>query len=213
MDVADKIRDAREKAGLSQKQVANRVGMTQQSYEAVEAGRTARSKFLPRIAQVLSLDLSDLDPGLEALGMPAELHRVPEVQFTAGDFPVYTSAEGGPGEIIRSTEPIDWVPRPGPVQHIRDAYGMLISGTSMFPEFRAGETALVNPRAPIVVDEVYIFYREVDGEARATIKHLEKVTEREWTVRQWNPPETPPFKLNRREWPICHRVLGKYSRR
>jgi phage repressor protein C with HTH and peptisase S24 domain len=212
MEIADKLRAAREEMSLSQKQVANRVGMTQQSYEAIEAGRTQRSKFLPRIAQVLGLDLRDLDTQLEALAAP-EIPKAPELTGFGGDFPVYSSAEGGPGEIIRSVDAVEWVPRPAPVQHVREAYGMLISGTSMFPEFKAGDTALVNPRAPLVLDEAYVFYTEIAGEARATIKHLDRVTEKDWYVRQWNPPGTPQFKLSRKEWPICHRVLGKYSRR
>ena len=56
--------------------------------------------------------------------------------------------------MIRSVDPVDWVPRPAPVAHINDAYCMLISGDSMFPEFRPGDSAIVNPRLPIVGGEV-----------------------------------------------------------
>jgi transcriptional regulator with XRE-family HTH domain len=215
MDAADKIREARERLRLSQKQVADRVGMTQQSYEAIEAGRTARSKFLPRIAQVLGLPLSELDPGLavDTMRLP---DFTPARQFVSAerDFPVYTAAEGGPGEIIRSADPVDWVPRPEPVARVKDAYGLNIVGESMVPEFEPGDVALVNPALPLIGNTTCIFYAELHGEARATIKRLRRASAENWLVRQWNPPDgqKQDFALSRREWGICHRVLGKYYR-
>jgi hypothetical protein len=49
---------------------------------------------------------------------------------------------------------------------------------------------------------------------RATIKHLIRWTESVWHLRQWNPArgENQDFTLSRREWPKCHRVVGKYSK-
>jgi len=91
---------------------------------------------------------------------------------------------------------------------------MIISGTSMQPEFRPGETALVNPLLPVIGGEVYVFYREAEGEARATIKELVRQSAESWHVRQHNPApgKKPEFTLPRNEWRVCHRVIGKYSR-
>jgi len=49
---------------------------------------------------------------------------------------------------------------------------------------------------------------------RATIKRLRRKTGDTWYLRQWNPPEgmKADFTLSRKEWPICHHVVGKYSR-
>lgn len=137
------------------------------------------------------------------------------IMLPGKDFPVYASAEGGPGEIIRSTDPVDWVPRPAPVASVRGAYGLLITGESMFPEYQAGETAIVDPNLPVVGAAVYVFYAERDGEARATIKHLRRAAGDSWHVKQWNPPDgaKADFTLSRKEWAKAHRVLGKYSRR
>lgn len=131
------------------------------------------------------------------------------------DFKVYASAQGGPGEIIRSVEPIDFIPRPTHLLHVRDAYGLLITGTSMEPEYNGGEMAIVEPSMPIISGEVYIFYAERDGEARATIKKLRRATADNWMLTQHNPPEgkSKDFHLSRREWGIAHRVTGKFTRR
>jgi phage repressor protein C with HTH and peptisase S24 domain len=125
-------------------------------------------------------------------------------------FPVYASAEGGPGEIIRSAEPVDWIPRPTALANVKDAYGLIIVGDSMESELEPGDTAYVNPHLPIIFDKTYIFYHEIEGTARATVKRLVRSTADSWVVRQRNPEKQ--FQLKRRDWSIAHRVVGKLYR-
>jgi phage repressor protein C with HTH and peptisase S24 domain len=109
---------------------------------------------------------------------------------------------------------VDWLPRPAPVAHVRRAYGLYISGESMVPEFEPGDIALVNPHLPPVPDTTCVFYGEQRDEVRATIKRLRRKSGDTWYLKQWNPPEgmKAEFTLSRAAWPICHRVIGKYSR-
>lgn len=213
----DHIREAREARGWSQADLARQVGISQPAIKKIEASDTLHSKFLPRIAQLLDLDLAVLDRslsgGLALPGLPTAAPFGDAAPRAARDFPVYASVEGGPGEIIVS-DAIDFVLRPGPLAHVRGAYGLLVVGTSMEPEYRPGDTALVNPRLPVIGGEVYIFYSEREGEARATIKHLRRATADKWQVTQHNPPPGSPrdFALLRKEWQWAHRVQGKYSR-
>ena len=211
MEPREIIKEARENRNWSQKDLADRTGVSQVAIMKIESGATVQSKFLPKIAQVLELDLSLLDPSLKPAAPGIER------PFANGrpDFPVYSSAEGGPGEIIRSTDPVEFVPRPTHLLHVRDAYGLLVTGNSMFPEYKNGETATVEPHLPIIPDEVYIFYAQKDGEARATIKHLRRATAERWLVSQHNPPEgvSSDFALSRKEWSVAHRVTGKRTRR
>lgn len=218
MSAAEKVREAREARGWSQSDLAKRVGVTQPAINKIETGGTLNSKFFPRIAQVLDLDLSDLIPDLNGpvANAPPAPAVIPEARLLGGrDFPIYASAMGGDGEIIRSSEPVDFMPRPAPVEHVRGAYGLIVTGTSMEPEFRSGDTAIINPHLPPQPGEAHIFYAEVHGEAKATIKHLRRVTTEFWQVTQWNPAEgaKKDFSLSRKEWPIAHRVLGRFSRR
>lgn len=85
----------------------------------------------------------------------------------------------------------------------------------MIPEFKHGETAIVNPLMPLQPGESAIFYAEREGSARATIKEYRRQTEGLWLVTQHNPPagEKNDFTLSRKEWQWAHRVMGKYSRR
>ena len=211
MEPGEKIRHARETQGLSQADLAKRVGISQPAIKKIEAGDTMHSKFLPRIAQTLGLKLEELDPVL-ARGGPMIL---PPLVSRDRDFPIHASAEGGPGQIIVSSDAVDFDLRPTPLLHVRDAYELLISNTSMEPEYRPGDTALVHPHLPVIADEVYIFYAEREGVARATIKHLRRATPDKWFVTQWNPPAGTErdFALSRKDWQWAHRVLGKYARR
>lgn len=217
MDVpGEKIRKRREELGLSQAQLGKQAGgFSQATVEKIEKGITTRSKFLPGIARRLGLPLEEISPDLAGLPEPvAPAFTLPTQNYYSRDFKIYASVEGGPGEIIRSTEPIDVIPRPAAVAHVKEAYGLVITGESMVPEFRPGDTALVNPKMPIIGDAVYIFYAELHGEARATIKHLRRQTAQEWLVSQHNPPPRKPhdFSLSRKEWQWAHRVFGKHSR-
>lgn len=124
-------------------------------------------------------------------------------------FPVYASAEGGPGEIIRSPDPVDWIPRPTALANVKDAYGLIVVGNSMEHELEPGDIAYINPHLPIIFDKTYVFYHEIDGEARATVKRLVKSTVDAWTVKQRNPEKQ--FQLKKTEWAVAHRVVGKWS--
>ena len=221
MEPGEKIRTAREARGWSQADLGKRVSISQPAIKKIEDGETRHSKFLPRIAQELALDIAELIEGLAPSEPRAGEARPVFAQGAAAygragrDFPIHASAEGGRGQIIVSSDAVDFDLRPGPLAHVRDAYGLLITGTSMEPEYRPGDTALINPNLPVIGGEVYVFYAEKAGEARATIKHLRRSTGEKWLVSQWNPPSDNErdFALSRKEWQWAHRVIGKYSRR
>lgn len=211
-EIGQIIKKARDKRGLSQAQLGALIGVKQASIFSIEAGDTQRSKFLPEI--IRELEIPPEDVGLPS-NAAAKVSEKPFVTEGRPDFKVYASAEGGPGEIIRSTDPVDFIPRPTHLVHVKDAYGLLVTGDSMVPEYKSGEMAIVEPSLPLVPGEVYVFYAEKDGEARATIKHLRRATADRWLVTQHNPPEgmSNDFSLSRKEWGILHRVTGKYARR
>jgi transcriptional regulator with XRE-family HTH domain len=210
-EIGQLVRAAREARGLSQVELSRLIGIKQASLHSVETGETRRSKFLPEIVRELGIPPDDVglppDVSPDATVMPVDRLVLP-----GRDFPIYASVEGGAGEIIRSTDPVDWHPRPAPVAHVKTAYGLIVVGESMIPEFDPGDIALVNPILPAMAMKPCIFYAEKHGEARASIKRFLRANADKWLVYQHNPPRggTHEFSLSRKEWGICHRVIGKH---
>lgn len=208
-----RIREAREAKDWSQGDLAEKTGVSQPAIKKIEDG--GGSSYMARVFLALGLNPAEIEPPhntpesqLEALQFGAVEERLlPSPRL---DFPIYAAAEGGPGEIIRSSDPVDYVGRPAPLAKVEKAYGLYVIGESMVPEYRPGDIALINPRLPVIGGEVYVFYAELDGEARATIKHLRRQTADKWLVSQHNKPKD--FELRRGEWQWAHRAIGKYSR-
>src|SRR5260370_21439612 len=97
MEPGEIIRRRREELGWSQAQLGNRVGISQPAIKKIEAGDSRHSKFLPKIAQVLAIPLSDLDLSLLGVVAPPAPQGVPAAR-TLGQrgFPVHASSAGGP---------------------------------------------------------------------------------------------------------------------
>jgi len=209
------VREARERKGWTQADLAKRVGGRQQTIGKIEKGLVRYSRLFPGIARELGIEPEKLMPELATQNSHEQLIPEPEV-FRKGhqDFPVHASAEGGLGEIIVSSDPVAWVIRPTPLVGVTRSYGIIVVGESMVPEFWPGDTALINPHLPPERGATFVFYGERDGEVRATVKHLLRWSETVWHLRQWNPPkgQKTDFTLPRSEWTKAHRVVGKYSK-
>lgn len=133
-----------------------------------------------------------------------------ETPLGARDLPVFAAVEGGDGDLVVSTEPVDLVPRPWYLGEVKDGYGVIVTGESMYPAYEPGDTAIVNPRLPYLRGKVHIFTCESENSHfRASIKVLVKVTQTEWIVEQHNPPKQ--FALPRSIWTHARRVVGKYN--
>jgi len=135
------------------------------------------------------------------------------------NFPVFAAARGGSeGHQIVSFEAIDYVKRPSILDQVKDAYGLYIVGESMVPAFEPGDMALVHPHLPPARDKNVVLYHvppTTGAEAEAMVKRLVRHDDRDWHLRQFNPPEgmERDFTVPRADWAYCHRIVGKYEAR
>jgi phage repressor protein C with HTH and peptisase S24 domain len=213
-DLGRRVRDARIALGMSQDDLAEAAGTTQTTIEKIENGKSTRSRFLPAVFSVLRLPLDDLVANKPTtLGRTAisSATRVPPPVSSARDLPVYSSAEGGPGGTIFSTDPIDYVVRPDPLANVKAGYAMYVVGDSMSPAFEQGDLILINPSLPYRSGDDVLIYRVEDGTYEAAVKRLRRATAEAWQLEQFNPAKN--LSLSRKDWPTCHVIIGKYSRR
>jgi len=213
------VREERERRGLSQVELAHLANTTQQSIDRIERNAVSRSRSAPEVAAVLGIPFP-LGPGAQAAAVSqAAQQMLPKSDLVGGaDLPIYASVRGGSidDSVLVSPEPIDYVKRPEPLARAKNGYGIFVVGDSMEPAFRQGDLALIHPNLPPKAgDEVVVCSIDVNQEHYAVLKLLTKVTADHWHLKQYNPPEGEPaeFKLDRREWPICHLVVGSYRRR
>lgn len=227
-----RVREEREKRGLSQVELAQLANTTQQSIDRIERDAVSRSRSAPEVAAVLHIPFPfGADHGYDMaqeVTNPDGSKSVRYFQFKstvpredlvgAADLPIYVSVRAGSidDSVMVSPEPIDYVKRPEPLARAKNGYGLYIVGDSMEPVFRQGDLALIHPNAPAKPgDEVVVCSVDVSGEHYAVIKLLTKVTADKWHLKQYNPGPGEPheFTLDRKEWPICHLVVGSYRRR
>jgi phage repressor protein C with HTH and peptisase S24 domain len=206
---------ARKAKGLSQTELAAAAKVSQQLIASIETGGTRTTKYLMRLAKILEVTPEQLDPEWTNLEEARPPGAIPGSTVSARrDLPIHASGEAGGGSITIFSDPVDWLPRPPLVAQVRNAYGLYVTGESMVPEFEPGDIALVNPHLPLITETTCIFYQATKDETHATIKRLRRLSDDTWYLRQWNPPARAKadFTLARKEWPIAHRLVGKYSR-
>lgn len=167
-----------------------------------------RGAVLSEIAEALGVT----EPILRSGDLANGYRPLPEL-LGERDLKVFAAVEGGSGEMVVSTDPIELVPRPWYMREVRDGYAVLVVGDSMFPTFEPGDMAIVNPRLPPMRGkDVILIGGEQEGEFRASIKRLEGWTSSQWHLRQFNPPrgQKHEFSWLKRDWPKALRVVGKY---
>src|SRR5262245_38391226 len=133
MSLADNVKKFRKKQKLSQKALADAIGVRQNTIAAIESGDTKRTKYLPDLARVLQVNIAELEP---AVGTSEVFTIAGSDLVGLRDLDLYGSVEAGEGGIVLSNEPVDRIRRPAPLANVRDGYGVIVVGESMVPLLR-----------------------------------------------------------------------------
>lgn len=209
--LAERVRAARQAAGLSQMELAQRVGIKQPSLAAIEAGETKRPRFLMDLARALNVAPEWLERG-DPMPTPGSQPDTPILG--ARDLPVYAAAEGGVGEVILTYDAIEWVQRPAPLMGVPGAFAMYVVGESMLPVYRPGDILLIHPaRPPRADDDVLVVLADRQGQGfRALVKRLRRMAADQIHLHQFNPPagQMADFSLDRADIAQVYLVAGSY---
>lgn len=214
--VRQRIADLR----LSLSEVSTQIGRNHAYLQQfLERGipRTLPERIRPALASILQVNENDLRDDAAGTTIALRPGRTRSKIITTAEagldreLPVYASAQGGPDGMSVTTEPIDWVPRPRPLQHVAKAYAVYVVGDSMDPAYRHGDMAFIHPSLPLLRGSDVMLVREENGQMVAMIKHLVSWTGRHWRVKQFNPVRE--FQLSRQEWQRASIVVAKYNRR
>jgi transcriptional regulator with XRE-family HTH domain len=214
--IAAIVKRARAIKGISQPELARRVGTSQQTIDKIETGKVQRSSFLAAIALELGVPL---DRVLGVRHRSGEFATIPGHRLISEDrnLPIYAASYGGGGVQTLSREPVDYVLRPAPLDRVKAGYGVLVVDDSMAPEFRAGDTALVNPHLPPRAGDTCVFRGAGESDTQhVCLRHLRRVSDKgDWLVSVWRGDDDKQhdYLLRRAEWMNAHVVVGSYYRR
>jgi transcriptional regulator with XRE-family HTH domain len=207
--MGNNLKTLRELRGWTHDEAAAQMGMSRGGFIKLERGeRRLNERTIAQAARAFGVQPEEV--------INDRVQKIPTgdaAPLGKRDLPVFSAAEGAPGEMVVSTDPIELVQRPWYLKDVRDGFAVLIVGESMVPVFEPGDLAVINPRLPPMRNKDTIFIAdEVGDQFTATIKRLINWNEREWHVRQFNAPhgQKAELVLPRKTWRRALRVVGKF---
>lgn len=195
----NRIEEIRRAKRMSMEALALAVGTSAPTINKLEKGKMRLSdRWLGPIAEALGVRPAEILGDDAGQAAPAAPRTLPVYGFAAGAFA---------GAFTITTEEVERVPAPPGLATVRDAYALIVSGTSMEPRYFAGDLIFVNPhRPPRPGDHVVIQILNAHPEGRQTfVKRYLGETKGDVVVTQYNPPLNTSWPA--RHVAFVHRIL------
>lgn len=157
--VAQRVRIAREKSGLSQKALAEKIGVRAQTIQSIESGRIRKSRYLAEIAAVLRVSLGWLRGEDECIAdRRGDTRRVPFLEWEEVGDPVLALG-------VRRSDPAWMLSCPAEIVsgeargHMsNNTFALAVQDESMAPLLVPGDRILVDPAALPCPGEVVLAF-------------------------------------------------------
>ncbi|WP_193771186.1 LexA family protein [Candidatus Magnetaquicoccus inordinatus] len=222
MTLSERIQTARKQAKLTQKELADRVGISQTAVHKLECGRSKSSRNTVSIALTCGVDPIWLDSGRGEMSLvganpgmnqndinkateEGEIYRVPI--FARLPLISWEDASRLCAEPIESFHPQSveaWIPI-APRSSDR-TFALRVHDDSMEPEFREGDTIIVDPSQPGKHNQFLV--ARVEGDHMATFKQLIVIGNRTY-LKPLN--SRYPLLDIQSTIRVCGVVVGKYK--
>lgn len=220
----NRIAEIRDERGMTQEKLAEAANTGRSMIVKLERGERKLSvDWIVRLAKALRVSPKELLPPEEEnpvpiattpsirqlpVDLPPNLEAHP-VDFGPPDLPVYGRAAGGSGDLIMPVEqpPVEWTYRPTQLKGVSDAFAIFVSGDSMRPMYKPGQTLWIHPHLPLVSGEgVLVVFRD----DRAIIKEFVRRSDAEIAVLEYRPTERE-FTIPWSEIRQAYRIVGAHS--
>lgn len=179
--LGSRVKFYRERLGISQDELATRVGAAQQTIQSLEAGKIRKSTFLPFISKELGVDSDTLLFGAEHPSVPTDQ---PQLSVTR-HIPLFSTRDVDSihtylNDIRVQSPTMKWI-------QVDNSLPFLESGSRLFalklglsdevfhPEFRPGDQLVIDPDAPIQPTDPVIIYKQ--GSERLSLSKYRVLSE------------------------------------
>lgn len=179
--LGERLRYAREKLGLSQGGLAEKLGVSQQAVQNVETGRARKPRYLFEASRILGVSYDWLLFGVdEQRAFSAQRSKrssfsavfeaqpiVPDSQIKVLDVARIE------GELFGLTGGIaDYVPRPRLLDGVDQAYAIYVQDAYMAPRYQEGELVFTHPGKPLREQDFVLVQRRVSNGASDVVVSL-----------------------------------------
>ncbi|MBF0400967.1 MAG: helix-turn-helix domain-containing protein [Magnetococcales bacterium] len=186
MTLSERIQTARKQAKLTQKELADRVGISQTAVHKLECGRSKSSRRTVAIALTCGVDPIWLDTGRGEMSLIGATPGMNQAEFAkaAEDGEIYraplfarlpliswedaSKACEDPTESFHPKEVEAWIPV-APRSSDR-TFALRVPDDSMEPEFQEGEIIIIDPTLPGRHNQFLV--ARMEGDSLATFKQL-----------------------------------------
>lgn len=207
MTLNDRILEARKKAGLTQQELASLVNVTKAAVSAWERTAVPRQEKIEAIAKATKVSVEWLLVGAEPKGEGDVQLTSNGVVLSPVDFPtrktipVYGQAVAGVnGEFVFNGIKLFEVLCPPQLSHVNNAYGVQVSGDSMYPRYEDGEIVYVDPSRRVKKGDYVVAQIMMENETdlpQAFVKKFIRHNEQELVLEQFNPAKNLTFPHKR----------------
>jgi DNA-binding XRE family transcriptional regulator len=209
--LAARIKTARLAKGLSVKQLAKIVGCSARAIHNFESGKIHLSRYFNKLAEVLEIEVGDLD-----MPRPGRPRRRPDnpgppsqriVPAPPGGFhksiSVYTATLLG--GVIMARQGIVGTLFEGYVHE--NGYGLIIASDAMAPAYFSGDTVVVDVELPPYLGAEVVAFNPKTSLMISGI--LVDHSNGSFVLRFHSPPDGVPreMTLSREEYPQCHPIV------
>lgn len=208
MELNERILEARKKANLTQQRLASLTGVTKAAVSAWESGKAIpRRGAIEAISKATQVSVEWLLVGEKAKGEEGVSFTpngqvIADIDFPAKKtIPIYGQAVAGVnGEFAFNGIKLFEVLCPPQLSHVNNAYGVQVSGDSMYPRYEDSEIVYVDPsrrvkKGDYVVAQVML--EEGSSSPQAFIKKFVRHNEEELVLEQFNPEKKLVFPHER----------------
>ena len=168
MSLSTRTKQRRTALGLTQKALAKKAGITQQSLHQIEDGTTKNPRKIVQIARAMSCQ-----PEWLLFGENADTVQAPNTSLgpdIKGHYPLIGWVQAGNWKDIGELDESDIEYYPCPVKCSNDTFVLRVHGISMEPVFKEGNLIFVDPEVAWQHNS-YVVVRS-DEENEATLKQL-----------------------------------------
>ncbi len=198
------LREQREARGLTQREVAERIGARQQTIDKIERGEIKGGGTKADYVGFLGLQPSGVND-MTTLGPQHGLGAQ-----TLYNLPFFKPrAAGGNAGVMSVPKQADaHIRRPHYLDGIDPSYAIEMADTTMTPRYERGDILYVDPTFEPTVGHYHVFFSP--GRQKAVVRLLVAINADTWTVKQLAPSKDS--SLPKKAWPHCERIRGSQHR-